>query len=242
MADIVWRPTEDYMERANVTRFMRRHGLGSYEELVARSQEDIEWFWDAVVQDLGIEFFRPYDRVLDTSRGVPWATWFVGGTLNLAHVTCDAWAARAPDRVAVGWEGEDGEVRRVTYAELRGMADRLAHGLRSLGVEDGDAVGIFMPMAPETVAATLACAKLGAVYLPIFSGYAADAVATRLADAEAKVLITADGFLRRGTIVPMKEIAGQAADAVLSVRHVVWWARMGRADVPVREGRDVEWD
>src|SRR5919109_855125 len=239
MADIVWRPTEDYMERANVTRFMRRHGLGSYEELVARSQEDIEWFWDAVVQDLGIEFFRPYDRVLDTSRGVPWATWFMGGTLNLAHVTCDAWAARAPDRVAVGGEGEDGEVRRVTYGELRGMADRLAHGLRSLGVEDGDAVGIFMPMAPETVAATLACAKLGAVYLPIFSGYAADAVATRLSDASAKALITADGFYRRGQPVRMKEIADEAVENADTVEHVVVWSRLGRDDMPWRDGRDV---
>src|SRR5207253_11425500 len=108
---------------------------------------------------------------------------------------------------AVVWEGDEGAVRRVTDAELREIADRLAHGLRSLGVGPGDAVGIFLPMAPDTVAATLACAKVGAVYLPIFSGYAADAVATRLADAEAKVLITAVGFPRRGKAVPMKETA-----------------------------------
>src|ERR687891_2194896 len=105
------------------------------------------------------------------------------------------------------------------------MADRLAHGLRSLGVGRGDAVGIFLPMAPETVAATLACAKLGAIYLPIFSGYAADAVATRLNDAEAKVLLTADGFLRRGQTVPMKEIADAAADASPTVEKVVTWRR-----------------
>jgi acetyl-CoA synthetase len=241
MTDIVWRPNEEYVEGANVTRFMRAHGIETYDELVARSRDDIEWFWDAVVTDLGIGFFRPYDRVLDTSDGIPWAKWFVGGTTNLAHTCVDTWADRTPDQVAVLWEGEDGEVRRVTYRELREMADRLAHGLRSLGVVEGDAVGIFMPMAPETVAATLACAKLGAVYLPIFSGYAADAVATRLADAEAKVLITADGFLRRGEPVPMKEIADQAADSVSSVRHVVTWERLGRDDAPSRDGRDVRW-
>jgi acetyl-CoA synthetase len=242
VTDIVWRPTDEYRERANVTRFMRAHGIGSYEELVARSQEDIEWFWDAVVQDLGIDFYQPYERVLDTSEGIPWAKWFVGGTTNLAHNCVDKWADRTPDATAIVWEGEDGEVRRVSYLELREMADRLAHGLRSLGVEQGDAVGIYLPMAPETVAATLACAKLGAVYLPIFSGYAADAVATRLADADAKVLITADGFLRRGSAVPMKEIADQAADAVASVRHVVCWPRLGRTDVAWSDERDVPWD
>jgi acetyl-CoA synthetase len=240
MSEIVWRPSADYVERANVRRFMDAHGIGSFPDLVRRSQEDVEWFWDAVVQDLGIEFFKPYDRVVDTSRGIPWSTWFVGGTINLAHVTCDAWADRTPAAVAVTWEGEDGQVRRVTYQELRETADRLAHGLRSLGVRERDAVGIFMPMAPETVAAVLACAKLGAIYLPVFSGYAADAVATRLADADAKVLITADGFLRRGKPVPMKEVADRAADAAPTVQKVVVWERLGRTDVTWTD-RDVRW-
>ncbi|HET6770616.1 MAG TPA: AMP-binding protein [Actinomycetota bacterium] len=241
MSGIVWRPTDEYMERANVTRLMRAHGIGSYEELVRRSKGEAEWFWDAVIQDLGIEFFKPYEQVMDTSKGIPWTTWFVGGTTNLAHNCVDKWAERTPDAVAVVWEGEDGEVRRLSYRELREMADRLAGGLRSLGVGEGDAVGIFMPMAPEIVAATLACAKIGAIYLPIFSGYAADAVATRLADADAKVLITADGFLRRGSPVPMKETADAAADASPSVERVVVWPRLLRDDAPYSR-RDVRWD
>jgi acetyl-CoA synthetase len=241
MSDVVWRPTEEYLERANVTRFMRAHGIETYDELVERSQGDIEWFWDAVVRDLGIEFFAPYERVLDASKGIPWSTWFVGGRINLAHVTCDVWAERTPDRIAVISEGEDGEVRRVTYRELREMADRLAHGLASLGVGERDAVGMFMPMAPEIVAATLACAKLGAIYLPIFSGYGGEAVATRLNDAEAKVLITADGFLRRGNAVRMKEVADQAADLSPSVERVITWSRLGREDLAWSE-RDVRWE
>jgi acetyl-CoA synthetase len=241
VSDVVWRPTEDYIDRANVTRFMRKHGIESYEELIHRSQDDIEWFWDAVVEDLGIRFAQPYDKVIDTSAGIPWAKWFVGGRTNLALTCVDQWADRTPDALAVLWEGEDGEVRRVTYRELREMADRLAHGLVSLGVGPGEAVGIFMPMAPETVAATLACAKVGAVYLPIFSGYAPDAVATRLADARAKVLITADGFLRRGGRVNMKEIADAAADASPSVERVISWARLGDGDAS-RTERDVAWD
>jgi acetyl-CoA synthetase len=241
MSEVIWRPSEEYIERANVTRFMRAHGIQTYEELVERSQADVEWFWDAVVKDLGIEFFEPYQRVLDTSDGIPWAKWFVGGKINLAHATCDVWADRTPDRVAALSETEDGEVRQLTYRELRETADRLANGLASLGIGEGDAVGIFMPMAPEIVAATLACAKLGAVYLPIFSGYAADAVATRLNDAQAKALITADGFLRRGQAVGMKEVADRAADLAPTVRHVITWARLGREDVSWSE-RDVLWE
>jgi acetyl-CoA synthetase len=239
--DVVWRPSPDYLERANVTRFMRTHDIETYEELVHRSQDDIEWFWDAVVKDLEIEFFEPYDRVLDTSDGIPWSKWFVGGRINLAHVTCDTWARRTPDAPAILWEGENGDVRRVTYRDLREMADRLAHGLASLGIRDGDAVGIFMPMAPETVAATLACAKLGAVYLPIFSGYAPDAVATRLNDARAKILITADGFLRRGQEVGMKDVAEAAADAAPTVEKVITWSRLGRSSPSLRD-RDVGWE
>jgi acetyl-CoA synthetase len=242
MDGIVWSPSEDYVERANVTRFMRAHGIGSYEELVQRSREDIEWFWGAVVEDLGIEFYQPYRRVLDDSAGTPWAKWFVGGRINLAHNCVDRWAHRTPERPALVWEGEEGAVRTVTYGELWRMANRLAHGLRSLGVGDGDTVGIFMPMAPETVAATLACAKLGAIYLPIFSGYGADAVATRLQGAEARVVVTADGFPRRGKVVPMKETADEAVAASPSVRHVVVWSRLGREGLPWNEVVDVAWD
>jgi acetyl-CoA synthetase len=240
--EIVWRPTEDDVERANVTRLMRAHGIGSYDELVKRSQDDVEWFWDAVVKDLELEFFEPYTTVLDQSKGVPWATWFTGGRVNLAHNCVDRWAHASPDKVAVLWEGEEGPVRAVSYGELREKADRLAHGLRSLGVGEGDTVGIFMPMAPETVAATLACAKLGAIYLPIFSGYAAEAVATRLQDAEAKVLITADGTLRRGKVVPMKETADAAAAMAPTIEHVVVWPRLHRDDLGWDDARDVRWD
>ena len=228
---IVWSPSGDYLERANITRFMRTHGIATYEELVTRSTEDIEWFWDAVVRDLAIEFLEPYERVLDASDGVEWATWFTGGTINLAGNCVDRWAERTPDAVAVIWEGEDGEVRRVTYPELRRTADRLANGLRSLGVARGDAIGIFMPMAPETVAAVMACAKLGAIFLPIFSGFGAEAVASRLQDAGAKVVITADRFLRRGKPVPMKELADEASASSPSVRHVLVWSRLDRKSV-----------
>jgi len=239
---IVWRPTKEYLERANVTRFMRTHGIATYEELLARSVGDVAWFWDAVVKDLGIEFFEPYSEVLDTSGGIEWATWFGGGSVNLAHNCVDRWAERTPDAVAVLWEGEEGEVRRVTYRELRELSDRLANGLASLGIAKGDAVGIFLPMAPEAVAAVMACAKLGAMWLPIFSGFGADAVAQRLQDAGARLLVTADGFPRRGKTVRMKEVADRAVASSPTVAHVVVWSRLGRDDSPWTEDRDVRWD
>ena len=242
MSEIVWSLSEEYVERANVTRLMRTHGISSYEELVKRSQDDIDWFWDAVVKDLGIEFFSPYTAVCDRSKGPAWATWFGGATVNLAHNCVDRWAERTPEHVAVVWEGEDASTRSWTYADLREQTDRLAHGLVSLGVEDGDRVGIFMPMSPEIVAAVMACAKVGAIYLPIFSGYAADAVATRLQDAEAKILLTADGFTRRGAMVPMKETADTAAHAAPTVDNVVVLSHVGRDDAPWMPPRDVHWN
>ena len=172
--------------------------------------------------------------MLDSSDGIPWTRWFVGGRLNLAHNCLDRWAERTPDAIAVVWEGEDGDVRRVSYKELRLLTDRLANALRSLGVGERDAVGIYMPMAPETVAAFYACAKLGAISLPIFSGFGAPAVAARLNDAGAKVLITADGSLRRGRQVDMRSIAEEAKALAPTLKHLLVWPRLGP--------RESDWD
>jgi acetyl-CoA synthetase len=240
--DVLWAPDQTYVDRANVTRFMRAHGIATYQDLVARSVQDVAWFWDAVVRDLGIEFSTPYDEVVDLSRGPEWATWFNGGTINLAGACVDTWAERTPDAPAVIWEGEDEEVRRVTYRQLRALTDRVANGLLSLGVRSRDTVGIFMPMAIETVAAIMACSKIGAVWVPIFSGFGPDAVAARLADAHAEVLITANSSLRKGAVIDMKATADRAADAAGRVRHMVVWDRLPVAAAARNPARDVDWD
>jgi acetyl-CoA synthetase len=221
VADIIWSPTPDYVERANVSRFMRVHGIETYDELVRRSIGDIAWFWDAVVRDLDIEFLEPYEQVLDVSRGVEWATWFAGGRVNLAYQCVDRWASTTPEAPAVLWEGEDGRTRTWTYRDLRRETDRLARSLRRLGVSAGDAVGIFLPMLPETVAALMACSKVGAVWVPIFSGFGVDAVAVRLEDAGVKVLLTADAFPRKGRAVPMADTARLARERAGVVRATV---------------------
>ncbi len=227
-----WWPDPEQAAASNVGRFMALHGITRFEDLVARSIDEPEWFWAAVVEFLGIPFVEPYRQILNVDQGVPWARWFVGGRLNLADVCVDRHADAGPGRTAVVWEGEDGDVRRWTYRELRSQADGLAATLADHGVREGDAIGVFMPMVPETVATLMAVAKLGAVFLPLFSGYAAHAVSTRLADAGAVALVTADGFHRRGSVVPMLDVARQSVADVPSARTVVVVERLGTGGLP----------
>lgn len=239
---VAWRPGPEHLERSRLRRFLRAQGLPDYEALLRWSVEEPTAFWDAVVRDLDIRFYEPYQQVMDTSRGIEWPAWFRGGRYNYVHNALDKWAA-APEtaaKPAVVWEGDDGAVRRLSYGELEREVNRTAGALRDLGLRKGDRVGIFMPMLPETVVATLAVNKLGAVYVPIFSGYGADAVAQRLQDSGARFLFTVDGSLRRGRVVPMKETADAAVALAPSVEHVICYPRLAR-DCPWRESRDVPW-
>jgi acetyl-CoA synthetase len=240
MSTAVWRPDDALLRDSNVARFMRAESIDDFPSLVARSIDDAEWFWDAVVRFLGLQFTTSYTRVCDTSNGIPWATWFVGGRCNVASMCIDARLGRGEgDRPAIVWEGEEGGVRTLTYGELQVLTSRIASGLAARGVGPGDAVGLFLPMVPETVAALFAIAKLGALFLPIFSGYGPEAVAIRLADAGAVALVTADGFTRRGKTVAMKETADAAVAEVTTVHTVVVVPRLGRTDAPMTSGRDL---
>lgn len=240
---VVW-TADDETARSTVTyRFMQQHGISSYPELVARSIEDPEWFWPAVVDFLGIPFQRRFTVVKDTSRGLPWTRWFPDGAINLSEVCVDRWAAHSPDRLALISEREEGgEPRRFTFSQLHHQVERLAGALRSLGVEKGEAVGVYLPMSAEAVVALLAVARVGAIFIPIFSGYGAEAVATRLRDPKPRVLVTADGFTRRGRPVAMKETADRAVEEVGGIDHVVVVPYAAREDTPWVEGRDVGWE
>ena len=235
-----WKPTPELLTDSNVGRFMTLHGFTDFEDLRRRSIDEPEWFWDAFVAFVNIPFSTAYDAVLDESRGIEWATWFTGGRLNVATACVDRWAndPGSKDRPAVLWEGETGDPRSMTYAELRELTDAIAGGLAARGVGEGDAVGVFLPMLPETVATVMAVAKLGAIFLPIFSGYGADAVAVRLEEGDAKALVTADGTTRRGTVVPMKATADAAVEQVPSVHTVVVVPRLG-SPMPMVAGRDL---
>jgi acetyl-CoA synthetase len=218
---VIWRPSEEVLARANIVRLMRRHGFDDYWELVRRSQEDPEWFWPAAIEDMGLEFSTPLERVMDVSRGPEWATWFVGGRLNIAWNCVHRWAERRPDALAAVSLAEDGGRRGLTFAELSREVTRLAETLVRLGVAAGDRVAIFLPMSQEVAIASHACAHIGAIQVPIFSGFAAPAVAQRLQASEAKVVITTESSRRRGREVPMLKILEQARVEAPSVEHVV---------------------
>src|SRR4051812_23748008 len=240
--EIAWRPTRDYVENSRLAEFMTRHGLRDYEELLHRSVTDLAWFWSAVLDDLGIEFYERPSRIVDTSRGIPWTRWCVDGRLNIVHNCLDKWIGTdVESRDALRWEGEEGLIRTMSYRQLSEDVNRCANGLKSLGVSPGDRVALFMPMCPELIVAFFATIKLGAIILPLFSGYGAEAVTTRLRDAEASVLFTADGFWRRGQSVAMKTVADEACEHCPAIRHIVVLSRIG-VDAPLRAGRDWRWD
>ena len=218
MDGVVWTPSEDVLDRANVVRLMRRHGFSTYRELVARSIEDPEWFWPAAVEDTGIELYEPWSEVVDLSRGPEWATWFRGAKLNIAWNCVHRWRS---DRAAAVFRGEDGARRELTFAQLSDAVTRLAERLVQLGVEPGDRVAIYLPMSPEAAIASHACAHVGAVQVPVFSGFAAPAVAQRLVASGAKAAITARSSLRRGKTVPMLAILEEAGRQAPALEHVI---------------------
>jgi acetyl-CoA synthetase len=194
------------VERANATRLVRRAGVGDYRELVRRSAEDPGWFWPLAIEEMGLEFSAPWSQVYDESRGPEWTTWFTGARLSIAHNCVHRWAERTPSAIAAVGLREDGSRTALTFAELSRDVTRLAEALVRLGVRAGDRVAIFLPMSPEVAIASHACAHIGAIQVPVFSGFAAPAVKQRLEASEAKVVITQRSSTRRGKPVPMLSI------------------------------------
>ncbi len=218
----MWHPTPELIAQSNLQRFIERHALGSYEELIRRSTTDIAWFWETVLRNLGIQFYKPYSRVVDLADGKPWARWCVDGQMNIVHNLLDKYAgAEVDNHLAIKSEIEDGTTRTVTYKELREQVNKMAAGLRSLGLGRGDAIGVFMPMVPEIVIAMIAIIKIGGIFLPLFSGFGAAAIVSRLNDADAKALFTAVGTYRRGKFCAMKPVADEAASQIPMLKHLI---------------------
>ncbi|NMO04008.1 AMP-binding protein [Gordonia sp. TBRC 11910] len=239
---LAWIPTDEVRGRSRLLAAMRGWNVESVDDLNRRAVADPEWFWRAAVADLDIEFSTPFDAVLDESDGKPFPKWFTGATINVATIAAHRHAVGPhADKTAVVYEGDAGQRRTLTFAELSEQVHRFAANLAGLGVRRGDRVVLFMPVVPEAVVAYLAAAHLGAIVVPTFSGYAPDALATRLQDSEATVLITADGTTRRGKPVEMKTVADAAVAMAPTVRRVVVVRHLG-SEIAMTAGRDVYFD
>ncbi len=245
MSDVIWEPTEEYIRNSNVQRLMDRHEIKSYQDLIDRSTADIEWFWPAMMEDCGVEWYQPWEKLLDRgdSKSFEWTQWFLGGKINIAHNCLDRHAANAEtkDKSAFIWEGEGGEVEEWSYGRLQSEANRFANFLRSVGMKRGDVVGFYMPMIPELMAAFWGCLKAGCPFVPVFSGFGPEALAVRMEDAEAKLLLTADGSFRRGKRFPIQPTCVEVADRVDSIEHVLVVERLGDQEITQKPGRDLWW-
>jgi acetyl-CoA synthetase len=223
----VYPPSEEFAAQANAT-----------EELYDEAEDDRLAFWAKQANRLSWD--TPFDEVLDWSDA-PVAKWFVGGKLNVAYNCVDRHVeAGNGDRVAICWEGEPGDSRELTYADLLAEVSKAANALTDLGLVAGDRVAIYMPMLPEAIVAMLACARLGIMHSVVFAGFSATALAARIEDAEAKLVITSDGQYRRGQAVSLKESVDEAVDGQKSVEHVLVVRRTG-IDIPWTDGRDLWW-
>jgi acetyl-CoA synthetase len=228
----VFAPPAEFAAKAHVK------SLEQYEAMYRRSVEQPEAFWGEAAGEL--EWFAPWAKVLQ-GEGAH-AKWFVGGKLNLSHNCVDRHALGArKDKVALLWEGEPGEVRKITYSELHGQVQQFANVLKGLGIKRGDRVAIYMGMCPELAIALLACARIGAVHSVIFGGFAAQAIVDRVNDSECVAVLTQDTSYRRGGEVKLKAIVDEALERCPTVKKVVVFRRSG-SDVSMKAGRDIWWD
>jgi acetyl-CoA synthetase len=209
-------------------------------ELYAEAERDPEAFWARVARER-ISWFKPFDTTLEWD--LPFAKWFVGGELNISYNCVDRHVENGlGDKVAYHWIAEPGETRTITYGDLHREVQKAANALKELGVGKGDRVAIYMPMIPELPIAMLACARLGAPHTVVFGGFSAEALSGRINDAEAKLVITADGSYRRGKAMPLKPAVDEALQETPTIEHVLIVRRLGdAADTAITEGRDVWW-
>lgn len=219
---VAWRPSPEVIERAQLTRFMKQTGAHNFDEVYANSIASPEEFTKNVLEFLNIEFNPPYTKLLDTSDGIEWSKWCVGGGLNITEMCVDRWAKdeTTANQPAIIWEGEEGEVKTLSYQELLAQIEYCAAGLRANGLQKGDAIGIHLPMMIETVVALLAINRIGAIAVPVFSGYGVEAISSRLNAVKAKALFTCDGFPRRGKEVNAIETAKEAVRNCPTVKNL----------------------
>jgi acetyl-CoA synthetase len=229
--DRVFAPPSEFAAKAHL------RSLAEYEELYARSIADPEGFWESAAREL--HWFEPWIRVLEWD--LPCAKWFVGGKINISYNCLDRHVLNGKrDKTAILWEGEPGEVRKLSYGELLAEVQKFANVLKSLGIGKGDRVAVYMGMTPELAIAILACTRIGAVHSVIFGGFAASAIVDRVNDAQCVAILTQDTSYRRGSEVKLKATVDEAVVKCPSVKNVVVYKRSG-SEINMQPGRDYWW-
>jgi len=231
----IFKPSQEVINNSNIKEFMDKHGIKSYDELLEWAKKNREKFWAEIASQL--EWFKPWEKVLEWKT--PFAKWFVSGKFNIAYNCLERNIKNGKgNKIAYIWIGEDERAMKITYEELNRKVNKLANALKKLGIKKGDRVGIYLPMILELPIAMLACAKIGAVHSVVFSGFSAEALKHRLKEAGAKILITCDGFYRRGKIINLKEKVDIAIKDLSNVEKCIVVKRVG-SRIDMKEGRDL---
>jgi len=233
----IFKPSDELVKGSNIQKWMNKHNIKDYDELLELAKENPEWFWDDVAKEL--EWFKPYKKTFNWEP--PYAEWFIDGKFNIVHNALDRYA-KGPekDKTAFIWEGESGEVRVLTYEQLHIQVNKFANVLRDLGVKKGDTVSIYLPMILELPIAMLACAKIGAIHSVVFSGFWAKAFQDRINDAGSKVAITADGFTRRGKQICLKENVDNIMENTPTIKNLVV-VEHAKNPIEMNTARDLWW-
>lgn len=233
----IFKPSKELLEKSNIAEWMKKYDIKNYDSLLQKAGENPEWFWDELAGEL--EWFQDYKKVLKWNP--PHAEWFLEGKFNIVHNALDRHVKNGnKDKIAYIWEAEDGETKKMTYFELWKEVNKFSNALRKLGVKKGDRVSIYLPMILELPIAMLACAKIGAVHSVVFSGFWAKAFQDRINDAEAKIAITADGFTRRGKLIPLKENVDNILDKTPTIQNLIVVKQAG-LKIEMDDERDLWW-
>jgi len=202
-------PSEKQIQESNIFQFMKTHNISSLDELSTKAKDDVEWFWKSVDKDIGIVWDSPYDKILDTSKGIAWSKWFINGKTNIYKSSVEKFTKQNPKKIAYHFVSEDGITSEISYSQLDIKVSKLANGMKSIGVKKGDVIAI------------LAASKIGAIQTVIFSGYSSESLHIRLDDCKAKILFVSDGFYRKGKPVSQKNSVNDAIKNTVVEKTVV---------------------
>ncbi|MCJ8306593.1 MAG: AMP-binding protein [Nitrosopumilus sp.] len=221
MSNFEFVPTEKQIQESNIFQFMKKHNISSLDELSKKARDDVEWFWQSVDKDIGIVWDLPYDKILDTSKGIAWSKWFINGKTNIYKSSVEKFANKNPKKIAYYFVSEDGVTSEISYSQLDIKVSKLANGMKSIGVKKGDVIAIYLPMIEEAIIAILAASKIGAIQTVIFSGYSSESLHIRLDDCKAKILFVSDGFYRKGKSISQKESVESAIKNTVIEKTIV---------------------